>query len=173
MPPWASDGPNFKQDLPTKLWGSLFHYSGGCWGHSDLVPRASACVPREGAARGRTQHGTHAAKSCLHRQGWGGQGCSRDSPIPILGLVPRCHRVDCATRPGAAALQDGETLAPQDGAGGGGTVCCNQGTHRSWHPPPPLHLALRAHTYCTTTLLVFSTVAADTCPLPMAGRWTG
>lgn len=83
--------------------------------------------------------------------------------IPILGLARHCHGVDCATRPGAAALQNGETVAPWDGA------CCSQETHRSGHPTPPLHLTPRAHTYCTTALLPFNTIAADTCSLPMAG----
>lgn len=76
---------------------------------------------REEPSKGPVQQ-----RAAYVRQGWGGQGCSRDSPIlipiPIPGRAPWCHGTDCATCSGAAALQDGETVAPQDGAGGGGTV---------------------------------------------------
>lgn len=84
------------------------------------------------------------------------------APFPSWVLPLGVSRADHATHLGAAALQEGETVAPQNGAGGGGTACCRQGTHRSGHPTPPLYLSPRAHTYCITTLLVFNTVAADT-----------
>lgn len=97
----------------------------------EQVPMASGKeLCREECSKGPVQQ-----RAAYVRQGWGGQGCSRDSPIPILGCAPWCHGTDRATRPGAAALQDGQTVAPQDGAEGGGTACCSQGTQK-WAPCP-------------------------------------
>lgn len=151
----VNGGLNFEQDLPTKLWGSLFH---------TLVEVAVAtwisCPEQVPMSSGKELCGAEPKKGPV-QQGLGWPWLFQGQPCPHPGSCPCCHQADCATCLGAAALQHGETVALQDVAGGGGT-------EMDTTPLPS-----RADTYCTTTLLVFNTIAAATWPVPRAGHCTG
>lgn len=61
---------------------------------------------------------------------------SRDDPAPMLGLTPWRGGVDGATRRGVVALQDGEMVAPPNGAeDGGSSACGSRGAHRDEERP--------------------------------------
>lgn len=97
----------------------------------------------------------------------------------MLGLTPWRGRVDRATQRGVVALQDGEMVAPPNGAEGGGSGAFgSHGAHRMGKglrncPAPPLQVAPRANTYCTAAPLVFNAAPVNKSVSPLAFALSG